>query len=71
MEQVKSNPFEGWTTIEEAAEIVGRQKATLHYWAKHGSIEAHYVGRKVRLVNIEEVKAYAEKNPPYKKKATG
>lgn len=57
------NPFEGWTTIEEAAEIIKRQNTTVHYWARNGSIRCYRVGRKVKLVNIDEVKDYAAQNP--------
>lgn len=53
------NPFEGWTTIEDAADMVGRDHSTLRYWADNGKIACFPVGRKMRVVNIEEVKAYS------------
>jgi excisionase family DNA binding protein len=62
------NPFEGWTTIEEAAEIVGRPKGTVRRWAEQGFINSHPLGRKVRAVNIEELKAYAAAHQPHRKK---
>lgn len=54
----KVNPFAGWTTIEDAAAMVGRDHSLLRKWANDGLIAAYPVGRKVRLVNIEEVKAF-------------
>lgn len=69
MEQVKLNPFEGWTTIEEAAEIVGRGNSTIRYWVEQGFISSYSIGRKVRVVNIEEVKAYSERNPGHARKS--
>jgi hypothetical protein len=63
------NPFEGWTTIEDAARIIGRSKAIISQWANKGFITSHTVGQKMRVVNIEEVQAYAATRKPYKKKA--
>jgi excisionase family DNA binding protein len=62
------NPFEGWTNIEEAAELVGRHKATVQNWAKQGFITSYPLGKKTRVVNIEEVKAYAATHLPHKRK---
>lgn len=62
------NPFEGWTTINEAANIIGRDKDVIRFWAAKGHISCYPVGRKVRVVNLAEVQAYAEKNPGYKKR---
>lgn len=57
----KSNPFEGWTTIEEAAEIVGRDNTTVRGWADRGLIASYAVGRKVRVVEVAEVQSYSDK----------
>lgn len=57
-----SNPFEGWTTLQDAAEIVGRDDTVVRYWALQGFITAYVVGKNTRLVNIEEVKAYAQRH---------
>jgi excisionase family DNA binding protein len=57
----KPNPFEGWTTIEEAAEIVGRDNSTVRSWADRGLITCYAVGRKVRVVEVAEVKRYSDK----------
>ena len=54
----KVNPFVGWTTIEDAASMVGRDHSLVRKWANDGVIASYPVGRKVRVVNIEEVKAY-------------
>lgn len=62
------NPFEGWTNLEEVAEIVGRHKATIRRWAEQGFITSYPVGKKGRLVNIEEVKAYAATHQPHRRK---
>jgi excisionase family DNA binding protein len=55
-----NNPFVGWTTLEEAAEMIGRDRSTVRYWAEHGKIACYPVGRRVRVVNIQEVKTYSE-----------
>jgi hypothetical protein len=62
--RVLDNPFEGWTTIEEAAELIGRRKSTIGYWANKGWVSCFSVGRRVKLVNIDEVRDFAEQNPP-------
>lgn len=62
--RVLDNPFEGWTTIEEAAELIGRRKSTIGYWANKGWVSCFSVGRRVKLVNIDEVREFAEQNPP-------
>lgn len=62
--RVLDNPFEGWTTIEEAAQIIGRRKTTIGYWANKGWVSCFSVGRRVKLVNIDEVREFAEQNPP-------
>jgi excisionase family DNA binding protein len=58
------NPFGGWTTIEEASEMLQRNNTTIRGWADRGRITCYMVGRKVRLVNLDEVRAYSEKHPP-------
>lgn len=68
MAEILDNPFEGWTTIEEAAEIVDRDKKTVRTWADKGLIASYRVGRKMRVVNIEEVKTIAENSLVYKKR---
>jgi len=65
---MSENPFEGWTTIEEAADIVGRTKGTVRFWANRGKITSHYVGRKMRVVKIEEVRQYSQDNPGYRRR---
>lgn len=62
--KVLDNPFEGWTTIEDAAETIGRNKTTLYGWASKGWISCFTVGQKVKLVNLEEVREFAEKHSP-------
>jgi hypothetical protein len=64
--RVLDNPFEGWTTIEEAAQLIGREKATIRGWANKGWVSCFYVGRKVRVVNIDEVREFSEKHSPPK-----
>jgi excisionase family DNA binding protein len=61
----EKNPFEGWTTIEEAAEIIGRSKVTVRRWVDRGFIPAYPIGRKVRAVNLEQVRAYAAEHKPH------
>ncbi len=58
--QVANNPFEGWTTLEEASEMIGRDRSTVRYWAETGKISCFSVGRRVRVVNISEVKTYSK-----------
>lgn len=53
------NPFEGWVSLEEAAEIVGRDKTTIRSWANRGKVQSYMVGRRVRVVSIEEVQKFA------------
>lgn len=60
--KVLNNPFEGWTTIEEAAELIGREKTTIRGWANKGWIRCFSVGRKVRLVNLDEAREFSEKH---------
>jgi hypothetical protein len=62
--RVLDNPFVGWTTIEDAAETIGRSKTTLYGWASKGWISCFTVGQKVKLVNLEEVREFAEAHPP-------
>lgn len=66
----ENNPFEGWTNIEEAAKLVGRHKATVRHWADQGFITSYPLGKKGRVVNIEEIKAYAATHLPHTKKHT-
>lgn len=66
--KVLDNPFEGWTTIEEAAQIIGRNKRTVWGWAIKGKISCFPVGKKMRVVNIEEVREFAEKYSPPRSK---
>jgi predicted site-specific integrase-resolvase len=61
----EKNPFEGWTTLQEAARLLGRDGAILRYWAKKGYIQCYEVAPKVRLVNFEEVRAYAQEHKPH------
>lgn len=58
------NPFVGWTTIEEASEIIGRNKRTVWLWVNKGRISCFQVGKKIRVVNIEEVREFSEKHSP-------
>lgn len=66
-EHIADNPFDGWTTIEEAAEMIGRGNATVRGWANKGWIRCYSVGRKVRLVNIKEVTDCAQVRRPLKR----
>lgn len=54
------NPFEGWASIDEAARIVGFNRTTVTYWADQGYITAYPVGQRMRVVNLEEIRNYAE-----------
>lgn len=58
------NPFIGWTTIEDAALLLQRNNTTVRGWADRGLITSYTVGRKVRVVNLDEVRAQSEKIPP-------
>lgn len=53
------NPFEGWVSLEEAAELVGRNKNTIRSWADRGRVRSYMVGRRVRVVSVEEVLKFA------------
>ena len=64
--KVLDNPFEGWTTIQEAADIIGRRKTTVASWANKGWVSCFPVGRKVKLVYVEEVRDFAENHSPPK-----
>jgi excisionase family DNA binding protein len=66
--QSANNPFLGWTTIEEASAQLGRSKQTVHGWARSGKIRCYVVGRKMRLVNLAEVREFAEKHPRVRQK---
>lgn len=61
--RVHQNPFVGWTSLEEVAQLIGRDNATVRGWANKGWITSFTIGRRIRLVNIDEVKAFAEKAP--------
>jgi|GEM_PF-2067647 len=56
---IEENPFVGWVPLDEAAQIVGFSQTALRYWANQGYVQAYQVGQRVRLVNVEEVTAYA------------
>jgi hypothetical protein len=60
------NPFEGWSTLSDAARKVGRNPSTVRLWMTRGLIKSYIVGNSVILVNIDEVRAMSEKYPPYK-----
>ena len=61
MSETQENPFDGWVTIQEAADIVNRNQATVRYWARMGRITAYPIGsRGLQVVNVEEVKEYSE-----------
>jgi excisionase family DNA binding protein len=61
-QQTLPNPVVGWTTIDEAAKIVERDHSTVRHWANGGKISCYRVGNTtIRLVNIDEVKAYSRK----------
>ena len=62
------NPFEGWTTIEDAARITGRQRMTILNWAHRGYIACYRIGPKIEVVNLEELIAFSESRPVYNKK---
>ena len=59
------NPFEGWVTLQEAARMLGREHSTLRYWANKGYIRIHQIGKRVKVVNFAEVKAYSETHQPH------
>ena len=63
------NPLEGWKIIGEAATEVGFTRKTLTYWADQGYITSYYVGGRARIVNMNEVQAYAKKRHAAKKRA--
>ena len=63
------NPLVGWKIIGEAAVDVGFTRKTLTYWADQGYITSYYVGGRARIVNMEEVRAYAKERHAAKKRA--
>jgi hypothetical protein len=60
------NPFEGWVTLEEAATKVGRDLSTVRGWADRGVIKTHPIGKRVRVVWLEEALKYSEEIAPRK-----
>ena len=63
------NPLNGWKIIGEAAKQVGFTRKTLTYWADQGYITSYYVGGRARIVNMDEVIAYAQKRHAAKQRA--
>jgi|GEM_PF-3315592 len=63
------NPLVGWKIIGEAANDVGFTRKTLTYWADQGYITSYYVGGRARIVNMDEVWAYAKKRHAAKRRA--
>lgn len=63
------NPLAGWKIIGEAASDVGFTRKTLTYWADQGYITSYYVGGRARIVNMDEVNAYAKKRHAAKRRA--
>lgn len=63
------NPLDGWKIIGEAAVEVGFTRKTLTYWADQDYITSYYVGGRARIVNMQEVRAYATKRHAAKKRA--
>jgi len=63
------NPLVGWKIIGEAANDVGFTRKTLTYWADQGYITSYYVGGRARIVNMDEVNAYAKKRHAAKRRA--
>jgi len=61
----EKNPFEGWTVLEEAASLVGRDYKTIRSWANNGFITCYRVGQKIRLVNVEEVRRFSNNRAHY------
>lgn len=59
LEKDLPNPVEGWVTIDEASKLVGYSQTAVTYWADQGYITAYLVGQRTRIVNVEQVKAYA------------
>jgi hypothetical protein len=55
------NPFIGWTTIQDAAEKIGRDPTVVRYWANQGYITAYTIGKNTRIVRLEEVIEYARR----------
>lgn len=64
-----ANPLNGWKIIGEAAKEVGFTRKTLTYWADQGYITSYYVGGRARIVNMNEVVAYAGKRHAAKQRA--
>ncbi len=62
----RGNPFEGWTTAEDAANIIGRARSTVQGWINQGAVQAYRVGTddSIILVNVDELQRYSDKNPP-------
>ena len=54
------NPFKDWVPLDEAATKIGWSRTAVTYWADQGYIACFQVGQRIRVVNIEEVKSYAE-----------
>ncbi len=67
--EILPNPLVGWKIIGEAANDVGFTRKTLTYWADQGYITSYYVGGRARIVNMQEVKAYAKKRHAAKQRA--
>lgn len=64
MSQVKDdtgNPFEGWVPVHEAAALIDRGTSTVWGWAMRGVIRSYQIGRRIHVVNIQEVREF-EKN---------
>jgi predicted site-specific integrase-resolvase len=59
------NPFEGWTSIPEAARQLGRDRTVIYYWVRKGYIRSFEVAPKVILINLEEVRDYANRHAPH------
>lgn len=58
-DQKLENPFADWVPLDEAAQNVGWSRSAVTYWADQGYIACFPVGQRIRLVNLDQVKEYA------------
>jgi hypothetical protein len=61
----EKHPLEGWTTIQHASKLIGRQPSLIRYWIKRGYISAYEIAPRVTVVNLDEVRAYHAEHKPH------
>lgn len=60
LEKDLPNPTDGWVTVDEASKLVEFSVTSVMYWAEQGYINAYHVGQRTRIVNLEQVQAFAQ-----------